>query len=174
MYVTRGYEKLGTEMSFNPLVLFTLAKPSFTLGWTIHPVKKHCCRLISKSFWILCSVYLSQESLIYYTRRWKQGITLPIICLRLPGTRYIRFVQTKLFFTSICALSITFHMCTVNHKQNFMFPAKRTCRTNFRQDTTKQGLFRDFLFVCRKRHARVRFVFFRLSHGVGRLITYKV
>jgi len=31
------------------------------------------------------------------------------------------------------------------------------------------------LFVRRKRHARVRYVlFFRSSHGVGRLITYKV
>jgi len=30
--------------SFTSLLSFTLAKISFTLGWTIHPVKKHCPR----------------------------------------------------------------------------------------------------------------------------------
>jgi len=33
---------------------------------------------------------------------------LPIICIRLPGTRYISYFQTKLVFTSIWALLITF------------------------------------------------------------------
>jgi len=28
--------------SFTPLLSFALAKFSFTLGWTIHPVKKWC------------------------------------------------------------------------------------------------------------------------------------
>jgi len=43
------------------------------------------------------------------------------------------------------------------------------------QGTTKKGLFRgDILFVRRKRHARVRYVYFWSSHGVGRLFTYKV
>jgi len=39
----------------------------------------------------------------------------------------------------------------------------------------KKGLYRgDFWFVRRKRHARVRSIFFRSRHGVGRLITYQV
>jgi len=40
MYVSAGYKKLGTEVSFNPLPSFTLAKISFVLGRTVHPVKK--------------------------------------------------------------------------------------------------------------------------------------
>jgi len=31
------YKKLGTGTSFTPLL-------AFTLGWTIHPIKKHCPR----------------------------------------------------------------------------------------------------------------------------------
>jgi len=61
---------------------------------------------------------------------------LPIICIRLPGTRDIRSFQTKLFFASICALSITF--------------ATKFCsqRYNFRQDITKKGLFRGDFCLC--------------------------
>jgi len=32
MHVARGYKKLGTEISFTPLLSFTLAKISFILG----------------------------------------------------------------------------------------------------------------------------------------------
>ena len=66
---------------------------------------------------------------------------LPIICIGLPGTRDIRFFQTKLFFTFICALSITF-------ATKFYFPSERTYHTNFRQDTTKNGLFRGNFCLC--------------------------
>jgi len=45
-----------------------------------------------------------------------------------------------------------------------MFSAKRTYHTNLRPDTTKQRTFRgDFLFVRRKRHARVRSVVFHIK-----------
>jgi len=42
---------------------------------------------------------------------------LPVICIRLPGTRDIRYFQTKLFFTYNCALSITFAI-------NFYVPSR--------------------------------------------------
>jgi len=32
MHAIRGYKKFGTEISFTPLLPFTLAKVSFTLG----------------------------------------------------------------------------------------------------------------------------------------------
>jgi len=43
-------------------------------------------------------------------------------------------------------------------------------------NSPKKGLFRrEFLFVRRKHHARVRTVFFFIKiHGVGRFFTYKV
>jgi len=40
----REYKKLGTEISF------TLAKVSFTLGWTTYPVKKHWYRELHSNF----------------------------------------------------------------------------------------------------------------------------
>jgi len=46
MNVTERYKKIRNrsfiQPSFAPLLSFTLAKILFTLGCTIHPVKKHC------------------------------------------------------------------------------------------------------------------------------------
>jgi len=51
---------------------------------------------------------------------------LPINCVSLSGTRDIRYFETKLFLTFICALLITF-------AKNCICPANRTCHTNFMQ-----------------------------------------
>jgi len=89
---------------------------------------------------------------------------LPIICLRLPGTRDIRYSLTRLFFTSICPLLITF--------ATKLYPRSETYISHkFYAEYHQKG---NFLFVRRKRHARVRSVFFRLSHGAGRHFTYKL
>ena len=75
---------------------------------------------------------------------------LPIICIRLPGTHDVRYFRTKLFFTSICPLLINF--ATKLHLPSEMYISYKFYAKRF---------FRgDFLFVRRKRHARVRSVFF--------------
>jgi len=48
----------------------------------------------------------AQETIKCYAHQEKEGIMLPIICIRLPGTRDIRYSQTKLCFTF--SLLITF------------------------------------------------------------------
>jgi len=55
-----------------------------------------------------------------------------------------------------------FHMSTVNHVRNKILSAQRNIHnTNFMQGTTKKMAFwRGFLFARRKRHARVRSIFF--------------
>jgi len=69
---------------------------------------------------------------------------LLIIRLRHPGTRDIRYFQTKLLFY--------FHMSIVNHFRKFY------------AGHHQKGVFRgDYLFVDRKRHAHVRSVFFHIK-----------
>jgi len=68
-------------------------------------------------------------------------------------------------------------MGTVNHFRNKILSSQRNVPVIqiLGRIPPKKGYFTgDFLFVRRKRHARVRSVFFRSSHGVGRLITYTV
>ena len=65
--------------------------------------------MLSVNGWVQTEVFNPpQESLFFYMLQQNQGIMLPMICKRLPGTRDIRFFQIKLFLTSTCTLSITF------------------------------------------------------------------
>jgi len=68
---------------------------------------------------------------------------LPIICIRIPGTRDIRYFQIKVSFASIRALLIT-------SAKKFIFPAKRTHHTNFRQATITKMIFKGFFVRASK------------------------
>ena len=68
-------------------------------------------------------------------------IMLPMICIRPPGTSDIRYFQIKIFL-------LPYVHCRLLSQQNFMFPAKRTCHTNFKQNTTKKGRFRGDFCLC--------------------------
>jgi len=94
---------------------------------------------------------------------------LPIICICHPGTRDIPYFKPKQFFTCICPLLITF-------ATKLYLPSETYISYNFFAGYRQKRIFKgDCLFVRRKRHARVRIhFFFRSSHGVGRIITYKV
>jgi len=88
---------------------------------------------------------------------------LTIICIRLPGTRDIRFFQIQLFFTSIWALPITFatKLCSQRNGQIL----GRIPR--------KEELYRgDFLFVRRKRHAEM--ITIRFAGWIsGRIVSFQ-
>jgi len=75
---------------------------------------------------------------------------LPIICTGFPETRDIRYFQTKLFFY--------FHMSILNHFRNKIVSAQRKVHImQILRRVPPKSFFRgDFLFVRRKRHARVR------------------
>ena len=90
---------------------------------------------------------------------------LPLICIRLPGTRDICYFQTKLFSTFTCPLLITF--ATKLYLRNGAYISYKFYAVHHQ----KHG----FLFMRRKSHALVRSVFSSYqSDGVGRPFTYKV
>jgi len=96
---------------------------------------------------------------------------LPIICIRLPGTRDIRYFQTKLFFTFICALLITFATKLYLPSETYI-----SYRYKFYAGYHQKGDFSEEIFcLCVE---NVMYVlgplFFKSSYGVGRLFTYKV
>jgi len=66
---------------------------------------------------------------------------LPIICIRLPGTRDIRYFQTKLFFTSIHPLLITFATKLYLRSETYI-------SYKFYARYPKKGLFQKGIFVC--------------------------
>jgi len=66
-----------------------------------------------------------------------------------------------------------FHMLIVNHFRNKILSAQRKVLIMQILGRALKKVF--FLFVRRKRHARVTLVFLSIkSHGVGRFFTYKV
>jgi len=75
---------------------------------------------------------------------------LPIICIRLPGTHDNRYFQTKLLFTSKRPLLITFATKLYLRSETYI---SYKFYAGYHQKE-------DFLFVRRKRPARVRSVFF--------------
>jgi len=79
---------------------------------------------------------------------------LPIICIRRPGTHDIRYFQTKLIFTSICPLLITF--ATKLYLRSETYIAYKFYALYHQKGDFLEG---DFLFVRRKRHAPIRSFF---------------
>ena len=94
---------------------------------------------------------------------------LPLISIRLPGTRGIRYFQTTLFFTYMCALLITF-------ATKFYLPSETQISYKFQAGYHQKKDFSEGIFLlCVENVMHVlNPFFFRSIHGVGRLITYKV
>ena len=140
--------------------VLTSSRQLFTLATVIVPSKVRDCPVPPEllrseiSFSRTCNISNpAQESIKCYTSQKKFGIMLPIISLRLPGTRDIRYFRTKLCFTSRRPL--------FNHFRNKIVSAQRNIHIIqiLCPVPPNRGFYRDILFVCKKRHPRVRSVF---------------
>jgi len=119
--------------------------------------------------------------IMHITLKPSSGILIFLYALAKPGYNATHDLHTSSWDTWHAFFSdqtISYiHMYIVNHFRNKILCSQRNGHIMqiLGRIPRKKGLYRgDFWFVRRKRHARVRSIFFRSRHGVGRLITYQV